>query len=286
MAPAILFKDIGKIANNTLSDDYDFNRKLKIKTKTADGVTFTTEGAMGARNAILAKLSSAFSHSSGLNISKLQVTTHGRVVGEANVANALMDGLKLTFKVEDGSLKNAAGVKYRPVGKFGAEYRAPTFSTTAEADFTNNVVSTSGVLSIQNQFLFGASVALNVEKSAVSDKNVALSVVRPDFHASVVTKKNFGLISASFDHKPCSNCLVAAVLEHTLKQQTNALTVGGRYSPDKQTTYCGKINSDGFMSLALIQKITPVVALTTSAHIDVKNIEGESHKFGLGLTLG
>lgn len=285
MAPAILFKDIGKVANNTLSDDYDFNRKLKIKTKTADGVTFTTEGAMGARNAILAKLSSAFTHSSGLQISKLQVTTHGRVVGEANVANALMDGLKLTFKVEDGSLKNAAGIKYRPVGKFGAEYRASNFATTAEADFTNNVVSTTGVF-VYDHFVLGAQAALNVEKSAVADKNLALSYVCQDFHASVVTKKNLGVISASFDHKPASNCVYAAVLDHNLKQQSNALTVGGRYAPDKQTTYCGKINSDGFMSLALIQKITPVVALTTSAHIDVKNIEGESHKFGLGLTLG
>lgn len=95
-----------------------------------------------------------------------------------------------------------------------------------------------------------------------------------------------GVVSASFDHKPSRDVIYAAVLDHNLKQQTNALTVGGRYTPDSQTTYCGKINSDGFMSLALIQKMTPVVALTTSAHIDVKNIEGESHKFGLGLTLG
>lgn len=282
---SVLFKDIGRKANDTLNDDYDFNRKLKVKTKTLNGVTFTTEGAMGSRNAILAKLAASFNHPSGLNISKLQVTTHGRVIGEANVANALMDGLKLTFKIEDGALKNASGIKYRPVGKFGAEYRAKNLSTTTEADFTNNVIGATSVFKY-NKFLFGGQAAINIEKSALTDKNFALGYVCSDFNASLSTKKNMNVLSASFNHQLAKNTIYAGVLEFNLKQQTNALTLGGRHKPDSETTYCGKINSDGFMSLACIQKLSPFVALTASAHIDVKNIEGESHKFGLGLTLG
>jgi voltage-dependent anion channel protein 2 len=46
------------------------------------------------------------------------------------------------------------------------------------------------------------------------------------------------------------------------------------------------VNSDGFVSLACIQKVTSFLSLTTSAHIDAKHFEGDAHKFGLGLTIG
>lgn len=283
--PCILFKDIAKTANNTLNDDYDFNRKLKIKTKTANNVSFTTEGTMSSNKAILAKMSAGFSHSCGLNVSKLQVTTHGRLIGEANINNALLDGLKLTLKAEDGSLRNPAGVKYKPVGKVGAEYRLDSLSTTAEADFANNLISASAVFGYDN-FVFGGQGALNIEKSKVSDQNLAVSYCGKDFHASVVTKKNFQAVSVSFDHKPCNNAILAAVLDHDVKAKTHALTVGGRYKPDSETTFCSKVNSDGIASLACVQQVRPMVAMTFSANIDVKNIAGESHKLGLALTLG
>lgn len=282
--PCILFKDIAKTANDTLKDDYDFNRKLKIKTKTSNKVTFTTEGTMSSNKAILAKMSAGFSHSCGLNVSKLQVTTHGRLIGEANINNAFLQGLKLTVKAEDGSLRNPAGVKYKPVGTIGAEYRLDSLSTTAEADFMNNSLKASAVFGYEN-FVFGGQGALSIEKSQLSDKNLALSYCGKDFHASVVSK-NFQAVSVSFDHKPCSKAIVAAVLDHDVKAKTHALTVGGRYTPDSETTFCSKVNSDGIASLACVQQVRPMVAMTFSANIDVKNIAGESHKLGLGLTLG
>jgi len=72
----VLYKDIAKTAENVLKDDYDFSRKLKIKTKAANGVSFTTEGDMASNKAILAKLSGSFTHeSSGVIFKKLQVSS-------------------------------------------------------------------------------------------------------------------------------------------------------------------------------------------------------------------
>ena len=281
-----LYKDIGRLAKDTLNDDYDFNRKLKIKTKTGNGVVFTAEGAMATNKSILAKMSGAFQHSSGINVSKVQVTTHGRLVGEASLKDALMKGLKLTFKAEDGTVKNTAGLKYRPVGKLGAEYTSKMFSTTAEADFANGNVLTSAVISYIPNVVVGGQMGINMEKNIMTDKDVAVSYTGGDFHASVGSKKNFNVISASMDHKPCSGVVYAASLDFDIKAETSALTIGGRYSPDKETTFCGKVNSEGIVSLALVQKLKPMMALTTGAQIDAKNIEGEAHKFGLGLTIG
>ncbi|KAL3672310.1 hypothetical protein V7S43_003001 [Phytophthora oleae] len=54
--------DIAKTAENALGADLDSSRKLKIKTKVSNGVSFTTEGDM----AIPAKLLGSFTLSESL----------------------------------------------------------------------------------------------------------------------------------------------------------------------------------------------------------------------------
>lgn len=284
MVNAVLYKDLAKAANNVLSDDYDFSRKLKIKSKASNGVTFTTEGALNANKSILAKVSGGFTHNaSGVVFKKLQITTQGRVITEAELPNVLTKGLNLTFKLEDGSVAKQAHAKQ--VGVLGAEYKQPKVAFNTEADFVGNTVKAAAVVA-QDQFLVGAQGAFNVDKSAVTEHNVGVSFVGNDFATSLVTKKNFGALSASFHHHISKDTVYAAVLDYDLKSAANTLTVGGRYKVDSETTYAGKIDSNGFVSLASIQQIRPYVSLTTSVHVDAKNFEGDSHKFGLGLTLG
>ncbi|TYZ62043.1 hypothetical protein PybrP1_004634, partial [[Pythium] brassicae (nom. inval.)] len=255
-----------------------------VKSKAANGVTFTTEGALGSNKAILAKVAGGFTHEgSGVVFKKLQVTTQGRLVTEAELPNVLTKGLNLTFKLEDGSVAKNAGAKQ--VGVLGAEYKQDKFSLHSEADFVGNAVKAAGVFK-QDQFLVGGQAAFSVDKSAITEHNVGVAFVGGDFATSLVTKKNFGALAASFHHKVSAHTIYAAVLDYDLKSAANSLTIGGRYKVDADTTYAGKINSEGFVSLASIQKIRPFVTLTTSVHVDAKNFEGDSHKFGLGLTLG
>lgn len=288
MVQAMLYKDIGKKANKTLSDDYDFNRKLKVKTTTANGITFTTEGTMAANKSILAKLTAQSKCKvMGVGLDKVEVNTHGRITAETSVANAMVDGLKVTFKAEDGSTKNAAGAKYKPSAKLGGEYRhGSNFILSKDFDFASNNATFSSVFAYEN-FQFGAQGAYSLDKTALTDKNVALTYVCSDMAVAVATKKNMGNVTTSFHHvMPSKNIVYGAALDTDVKSQSNLLTVGGRYSPDSESTFLGKVNSEGIVSLGLVQKIKSDVSLTVSANIDAKNIEGENHKFGMGLTLG
>lgn len=280
----VLYKDIAKTSENILKDDYDYSRKLKIKTKASNGVSFTTEGDMGSNKSILAKLSGAFTHgASGVVFKKLQVTTQGRLVTEAELPNAFTKGLKLTAKVEDGSVAKNAHAKR--VAVLGAEYITRAYAVDFSADLGNNVVKNSAVYAIDNVNV-GLSTAFSVNKSAFTDHNVAVSYTGNDFAAALQTKKKFNALSASFHHHLAKDTVYSAVFDYDLKSGNNHLTVGGRYNADHATTYAGKVESDGHVSLALVQKIRPFVALTTSAHIDAKNFDGDAHKFGIGLTLG
>ncbi|EQC28467.1 hypothetical protein SDRG_13795 [Saprolegnia diclina VS20] len=279
--PALLFKDIGKKAADTLNDDYDFNRKLKVKTKTANGVTFTTEGALAANKTILAKLGASFNHSSGINFTKLQVTTQGRLIGEAEIANALVDNLKLGFKLEDGANKGSA----RQVGSVEAKYVQDNFSIHSTLDFAGSNVSNAGVFHYEN-FVLGANTGFSLEKSAISDYGGAIGYKVADFEATILAKKLCKNLTASFSHAVNKDVIYSAVFDHDSKTAGNTLTVGGRYKANAETTYLAKINSEGFVSIASINKLRPYVSLTTSAQIDAKNFDGDAHKFGFGITLG
>lgn len=281
---AVLFKDLAKTAQDVLNDDYDYSRKLKVKSKASNGVTFTTEGQLNANKSIIAKVAGGFTHSgSSVVFKKLQVTTQGRLVTEAELPNVLTKGLNLTFKLEDGSVAKNSSAKQ--VGVLGAEYKQDKFSFNTEADFVSNSVKAAGAF-VQDNFVVGGQVAFNVEKSALTEHNVGVSYVGGDFATTLVTKKNFGALQASFHHKVSKDTTYAAVLDYDLKSAANTLNVGGRFKADADTTYAGKINSEGFVSLVSIQKIRPYVALTTSVHVDAKNFDGDAHKFGVGLTLG
>jgi len=280
----VLYKDIAKTAENILKDDYDYSRKLKVKSKASNGVVFTTEGELGSNKSILAKLSGAFTHGqSGVVFKKLQVTTHGRLVTEAELPNVFTHGLKLTAKIEDGSVAKHAGAKR--VGVFGFEYQHDNVAVDGSADLGTNTLRKSVVYGIDN-VLVGAQAAFNLDKSALSDHNVALSYTGNDFAATLQTKKKFNALSGSFFHRLSKDTIYSALFDYDLKSGSNHLTVGGRFNADHLTTYAGKVESDGHVSLVLIQKIRPFLQLTTSAHIDAKNFDGDAHKFGIGLTLG
>ncbi|CAI5710701.1 unnamed protein product [Peronospora effusa] len=280
----VLFKDLAKTAENVLRDDYDFSRTLKIKSKASNGVSFTTEGALSGNKSIVAKVSGGFTHNaSGVVFKKLQITTQGRLITEAELPNVVTEGLKLTFKLEDGSV--AKNTSAKQVGVLGAEYKQKNLAVNLEADFVSNTVLAAAVFS-QGGFAVGGQTAFNVDKSAIVQHNVGVSFTGMDFVTSFVTKKNLAAVQASFHHHLSHKTVYAAVLDYDLKSASNTLVVGGRYKADNDTTYCGKIDSEGFLSLASIQRVRPYVTLTTSVHVDAKNFEGDSHKFGLGLTLG
>lgn len=280
----VLYKDIAKTAESVLKDDYDYSRKLKIKSKASNGVVFTTEGELASNKSILAKLSGAFTHNqSSVVFKKLQVTTHGRLITEAELPNVFTPGLKLTAKYEDGSSAKNAGAKR--VGVFGFEYTKDNFAVDGSADLSTNTLKESVVYGIDD-VLIGAQAAFNLDKSALSDHNVALSYKGGDFAATLQTKKKFNAISGSFYHRLSKDTIYSALFDYDLKSGSNHLTVGGRFNADHLTTYAGKVESDGHVSLVLIQKIRPFLQLTTSAHIDAKNFDGDAHKFGIGLTLG
>lgn len=102
--------------SDLLNKEYHGDRKLKVTTKTANDVTFTTEGKMVNNASVLGSLSAKFKHSSGIRINKLAINTHGRVSGEVFMDD-VVDGATVNVKFEDGNAgQNLCGKDYKQSG--------------------------------------------------------------------------------------------------------------------------------------------------------------------------
>lgn len=277
------YSDISKSASDVLNNDYCFDKKLKLKTKTNNGVGLTVENVMGSKG-VAGKLSSKFRPFSGIEVSKLGVKTCGRVFLEATLENAIK-GTDITINAEDGAGKS-------PSGSLSVDYLADSFKLNTSLDFVKGpTISAAGTFAT-NGFILGGQVKYNTEfddsesGAKVEDYNGALSYVASDFTASLSTSKKASVYGVSIHHNVSRSTQVATQFDFNSKDAGKVLTVGGIYSVDSDTKVQGKIDSNGIVSSNWIQNVRPQVQLIASAQVDAKNFAGDSHKFGLQLILG
>ncbi|KAF0717318.1 Aste57867_2349 [Aphanomyces stellatus] len=257
---------------------------LKVKSKSANGVSFTTEGSMTGAKSITAKVGTTFSlpQLQGFKVEKLQLTTKGRLNFKASYTAAMVDGLKLTTKLEDGSrhLKNS------PAINFGAEYKHPRFTVSHEVNVIGQSVSA----------YCGALVGGGVSLDAYSEYNFAKRAVLDvgggvyydgggDVTMDIISKKNLKAMHVKLRHKIHSDAEYTVALNHEIATAANALSLKGRYAVDKETTYRGKVSSEGKVVATVKQKITPFLTLESTANIFATNLCGNDHYMNFGVTI-
>lgn len=277
------FKDAAKASNDLLNNDYLFQaQKLKIKTKSANGVEFTTEGTLKGSKGVSGKLSASFSPFEGISISKLCVTTDGRFQTEASLNNA-MEGVKVTVKAEEGADKP-------PAGELCVDYKnnnAVVNTSVDVCDVNGPTLYGAATFSYEN-FLVGGEARYSTGfdssegSAALVDYNMCLGYNGGDFTAALTTKKKASALTASVHQNYSKDVQLATEYNHSAK----TLTVGGLYKLDGTTKLQGKMNSKGIVSANAIQVVSPGVKLISSVELDAKNFAGDSHKFGLQLVLG
>lgn len=290
--PASLYDDVDKAARDLLNDDFKFDRKLKIKSKTSNGVSFTSDTTMsgeGSSRAVLSKVSAKFNHKSGFNVDKLEVSTHGRVVGEASMGG-VADGLTLTLKAHDGTQSNSAGKKYSPYGRLGAEYVSDRVSATAELDVVNGPTLCGSALFAHENFVAGGEVTMNTHyddegvSPSLDNYGFTLGYRAQDFNATVRFGDFLDTWQASFNHQCDKDTKFGAMLSYKVSDESKNLAVGAQRKLCSDTTVKGRVNKDGFVGLAYNQTLNSKVSLSTAAQIDALNFSADNHKFGMAVT--
>lgn len=277
MAPP-KFKDVAKSANDLMSNDYCFDQKFKLKTKTTNGVELTSELTMKPK-AVSAKLTSKFTPFQGISVDKLCVTTAGRFITEATLKDA-MEGMSLKVKAEDGA--NQA-----PAGELCVDYKSDNLVVNSSVDVVDGPTLKGAATFSYEGFIFGGQLKYNTafDKDAgasLDDYNAAVAYKGADYTASVNTTKKASQYHVGVHHKVSKDVEIATTYAHSSK----LLSIGGIYKFDDATKFQGKVASTGIVSMNCIQQVRPKVKLIASAQVNAKDFSSDSHKFGLQLILG
>jgi len=274
----VKYGDITKSASDLLNNDYCFDRKFKLKTKTSNGVEFTVENVMSSKG-VAGKLTTKCAPFDGIKVEKAGVKTNGRLFGEFKLVNAVK-GAEFTLKAEDGAGKS-------PAGEFAVNYASGSLNLDASVDVVNGpTVYGAGTFGYDN-FTLGGEVKYNTGSDGdsgaeVSDFNGALSYSGRDYSVALTTSNKASAYGLSYHHNVSSGVQVAAKADVSAK----SLAVGGIYNWDSETKFQGKFDSNGVVSANWIQVLRPKVKLISSAQVNAKDFSGDSHKFGMSLILG
>eukprot|EP00164_Ancoracysta_twista_P000165 GFYU01000238.1.p1 GENE.GFYU01000238.1~~GFYU01000238.1.p1 ORF type:complete len:282 (+),score=128.07 GFYU01000238.1:64-909(+) len=276
-----LFKDLGKAATDLINKEYTNDTKFEVKTNSADGATFTVNGAKAAKDGKASgSVSGKFKIAAGDASTTVtgKIATSGALTAEGTL-EGIADGLKITLNA------SAAG---KPSGKFGVEYCADAFA--AHADFDAYAASgAASVLFASNGFSVGGAADFKLD-SGLSGGNFGFGYTASDFgvhgfYKAKADNLHKGVCTSNFIHTVNKECSIAAQHTHDIAAGTDSMSFGGSYKQDKQTTYKARINNNGILNVAYITALQPGVTMTVSGEVNTLKLDKDSHKVGLNFVL-
>jgi len=284
MAPT-RFGDFSKKTSDLLSNDYSFDRKFKLTSKSAAGVTFTTEGTLKPKK-LDGKLTAKWSPAEGLLVDKLSISSEGRLVGEATLKNAIKN-TDLVCKVQDGAGE-------APAGELEVKYTHDKFTFDCGVDVVNGpTLSASGSVVVGATGLtLGGSVKLDTKFDEASgspelkDYNAAAAYVQKDVTCVVSTKDKMKEVSVSVYNDLSKETQLGVQCNFLTKGGLKSMSFGALYQIDADTKLQTKVDNKGIVSANYILAIRPTVKGIASVQVDSLNFAGDAHKLGLSLILG
>lgn len=278
MAPP-KFDDLGKEAKDLINKNYHFGViKLEGKTKTKNGVEFTTEGSHNTDTGnVIGSLETKFKYADyGVTFSE-KWNTDNVIATTITVDDKIAQGLKVDF---DTTFAPVTGKK---TARVKSAYKHDYLHTTTDVDFdfAGPTVHGSAVFGYKGWHA-GYQASYDTANSKLTANNVSLTYKEGDFviHSGITDASKY---VGSVHHQVNSKLSAAALLNWTSGVNTSTLTVGGKYTVDEDTYLKAKLDNGLRLGLSYVQNLRPGVQLTLSSLINAKSLEQGGHKLGLSL---
>jgi voltage-dependent anion channel protein 2 len=284
MAPVRL-GDFSKKTSDLLTNDFSFDRKFKLTTKSAAGVTFTTEGTLKPKK-LDGKLTAKWSPADGLLVDKLSISSEGRLAGEATLKNALKN-TDLVCRVQDGGGD-------APAGELEVKYTQDMFTFDCGVDVVNGpTLLASGSANVGTTGLtVGGSMKLDTKldeangSPVLKDYNAAVSYVQKDVTCVLSTKDKMKEVTLAVFNDVSKDAQLGVQCNFLAKGELKSMHVGAMYQIDADTKLQTKVDNKGIVSANYILAFRPGCKGIASVQVDALNFAGDAHKLGLSLILG
>lgn len=255
-----------------------FDQKVEIKTKTRNGMTFTSKAVKSPDDSMAGDLSMKFSPFPGAVVTSKYFTT-GTRTHETVFDRLGADGLKLTVLTGASSKANLAVSTL--------EYMHPSATLTATVDAVNGpVANLTGTVGNS-----GLTAGFNAEYDAGAKeyRKVDCGVhycIDKDSEFSLVSAKKGAAAKFSCVTKARDGCILGGEVQYEKASNSALAVMGGMYALDRDTTLKARLSSDGLLSASYIQSIRANTSITFSQQINVSNADSKgSHKFGFSLLI-
>lgn len=247
-----------------------------MKTKTSNGITYTTTGKLsGESDALSGDLSCKYSQSGATLTTKLFTT--GQLTEEMVLENLGGKGLKLTCLGGIGPKQSLLAT---------AEYVHPHLSVVTAANLIGSPAVRNSITLGMHDFTVGVQGDFNMDSKELKGVNGVLNYSSGKEHeATCMLLNNASKAVFTYSHIVSRDFTVAAEFEYDMSADTKVLTMGTKYEVDNETTLKTKIDSAGAFSQSYSQEIRKNTTLTLCSRFDVRNLEKPSHKFGLSLVI-
>jgi hypothetical protein len=276
---AKLYSDLGKTAKNLLGDDYVESHKLKVKSSTGSGVSYTVQAVQpGYGESIDGDFSLQFPVSGQKFTAKL--FTSGKGTAELKLDTLGVKGLNAAL---------LAGIG-KDVGTGTVEFKHGPAAITAIYDLFNKCLTTTAALAIAPQgyagfFVLGVDGTASTPEFTADKVNFCASFfdgAESECAVHVTDKGSKGMLSYSHHVRPGFS-VASQIAYDTAKGGAAKLTMGGACRLDGVTTVKAKIDSAGILSTSYIQEIRARTTLIMSTKFNVTSLDAT--KVGISLAL-
>lgn len=272
-----LYKDLGKTAKKLLNDDYIYgNKKVQLKTKTSNGVTYTSTGVLsGKDDSLSGDLSCKYSLSGASMTTKL--FTSGKMTHETVLDNTGVKGLKLTVLGGLGPKQTLLAT-----GEFVNAHVAAVVAANCLGNPSVHPALTVGMHGVTA----GVSGDFDVEAKEMKNIDGVINYSTGKEHeATVMFLNKASKIKFSYSHVMSPDLSVAAEFLYDRSGDAKLLTMGTKYTVDADTTVKAKIDNAGAVSLSYVQEIRKNTTLTVCSKFDVRNLDKPAQQLGLSLLI-
>ncbi|KAI0567340.1 Eukaryotic porin [Gracilaria domingensis] len=273
------YSDIGKIAKKLLTDDYIYANKLKLTSKTPDGVSYTITGVQSSKSDDVAAEISAKCKIKGATFTAKAFTGGRLPTLEAKYESCDAQGRKAT-------LTTLAGKQLR-VGT--AEFLGGPVGVKLVADaITQDMYASLAVALTSDKYdgfiIAGAEGEYNVSKRQFGKSNYAVSLFDgKESEVSLHVADNMQTTMLSYSHHVRHGFSAAAQISHSFNADSTRIAMGAAYRLDGATTIKGKLDMDGCVALTYLQDIRPNAKLIMSSKFDPTKLDNA--KVGVSLAI-
>jgi len=303
--PVPVFSSFGKATKDFFEKNFPTAHKVEVATKAENGLTITTSAEKKSRKDgsqyVLGKFESKYKYEAyGLEASGT-VDTDNVIKGELSVNKLGLEGLKLVAKPQIGKSQEINA---------GFEFQNPKVSVASsllfkpkdgEAMLTAGFAGRKGLFSAgleTNYFLKRNDVPVGFDsvKALLSYKTSTLEIIGTakkqwnveSKEGSLTLKSSESLLfGVSFEHKPDEKTTVHAQGEYdTTKSAPEGISLkfGAAHKLDADTTFQGKLDTDGKLLVNFAKQFCPSLKATFGTEFDIFTLGGTDHKLAVVLS--